>query len=111
MPSESHQCPVVLIPVVTAVVVVVFVAEVGVVVVIVVEAVVVVVVDVVDVVVVLVQDARTNDVTMRQVNNTRMAPLFMQTSFFILTFRHIIRGKFIFRNNCQYQRKQAKNNE
>ena len=72
--------------VVTAVVVVVevvFAVVIGAVVVAV--AVVVVVVVVVDVVVEL-QDVRTNDVTIRQVNNTQIAPLFMQTSFFILAF-------------------------
>jgi hypothetical protein len=80
LPSLSHQCPVV------AVVVVVFVVvgddEVVVVVVLVVEGVVVGVVVVLDVV----QDAKTNDVTIRQVSTIQIAPLFIHTSFLLENF-------------------------
>jgi hypothetical protein len=68
---------------VAVVVVGVVVGVVAVVVVFVVVVVVLVVVDVgVDVVVFVVQDARTSDVTMRQVNNIQMVPFFIQTSFY-----------------------------
>jgi hypothetical protein len=78
VPSESHQFPVgvVVVEVVVGVVVVV-------VLVVVVVVLVVVVVDVGVVVVDLEQDAKTIDVTMRQVNIIQMAPFFIQTSFLI----------------------------
>jgi len=80
VPRLSHQFPV------TAVVVAVVVVGVVVLVVVVVVVVLVVVV-VVDVgvevdVVVLLHDAKTSDVTMRQVSNPQIIPLFIQISFF-----------------------------
>jgi hypothetical protein len=78
VPNLSHQCPaavVVVGAVVLAAVVVVLVVVVLVVVV------VFVVVEVEDAVFV-VQDAKTRDVTIRQVSNIQVIPLFMQTSFY-----------------------------
>ena len=87
LPSLSHQCPVVAV--------VVVVVEVGgavvVVVVVFIVVVVLVVVDVdVVVVVVLLQDAKTIDITMRQVIAIQIVPFFISTSlYFIGTFHGI----------------------
>jgi hypothetical protein len=79
----SHQCPVVVAVVTTAeVVAVVAVGMLNVVMVVEVVVVVVVAAVVEDVVVVLVQDAKTSDITMREVSTIQIALFFKLHSFF-----------------------------